>query len=155
MRPLVVILILLVCSCTRIRSINVAATEKNSVPVSVWAEYCARDGDDFRFERSWSIDAGVTTRYWLNWHYDPDPKTAPLEISTADWIRFREALRDAGCDRWPEEKFDRTTAPAFWILHVEYPDVTIRAASLNMASMEKDFTPAKKALHELTHGKAF
>ncbi len=130
-------------------------TAENSVPVSARIEYCESDGNAFRLERNYRYRGPAVTSYGLNWQFDENAEEKEIEISAAAWIRFREALKKAGCDRWVEQKFDDQKVKTFWTLRVDYIDVKIQAAAPDSLTLRQDFAPIRKAIYDLTGGKVF
>lgn len=154
MRAIACLLIMVVCGCMRTDRFA-APTAKNAVPSDLWIEYSEREGVDFRlqhFTPDRNPTGRVVTGYVLNRRYDDNAKWHDVEVTPEAWIRFRQALKDAGCEKLPDQGFDPNAVKAFWSIQIVYPDLTISASEADVSSLQSDFAPIRKAVRELTAG---
>lgn len=154
MRAIACLLIMAVCGCMRADRFA-TPTAKNSVPRDLWIEYSEPGGVDFRlqhFTPDRNPTGRIVTGYVINWRRDENAKWHDVEVTPEEWIRFRQALKDAGCEKLPDRGFDPNAVKAFWSIQIVYPDVTIRASAADVPSLQSDFAPIRKAVRELTAG---
>ena len=156
MKAIALLFILLLSGCFHESQHIVAPAVSRVVPLSLWVEYSEGEGKNYRFQHAKDLCGGETiTQYSANWLFDPEAKYQPIEIAIGDWTRFRESLLKIRTEFWKDQKFDESKAKRFWTFYVEYPDLTIRGSSADSDATVSDFAEMRKALYELTGGKAF
>jgi len=155
MKRFLCLVVAFLCGCTRADHFA-APTAQNSVPTTLWIEYSQQEGVDFRlqhFTADRDPSGRVITAYFLNWRFDASGEWHELSIPTESWVRFRQSLREAQCDKWTSRTFRDASAKAFWRIQIVYPDVTIEAAEADVPSLQRDFEPVRMAVRELTAGR--
>ena len=150
--PAVSLLVLLVFGCHKLPD----AATASAVPLALWVDYSAADGDSYHFIRARDAHGEIRNEYCVNPDYDPEARYVAVDISAESWARFRRAVESVDF-RGMKEAYEFRTIPGAvrWSIYLEYSDRVISASSVDSPTTIADFAKLKAALHELTKGGAF